>query len=97
MADSATLDFETKTAYTYTLSVSDGDSTVTADFDVSVENVNEQPAIAAQTFTVDENSARDVSVGTVVATDEDAQSIAVSLSYFLSVSDPTTNNADQQA
>ena len=95
VADSATLDFETKTAYTYTLSVSDGDSTVTADFDVSVENVNEQPAIAAQTFTVDENSARDVSVGTVVATDEDAQSIAVSLSYFLSVSDPTTNNADE--
>ncbi|NJK82442.1 MAG: hypothetical protein HC912_00085 [Saprospiraceae bacterium] len=68
------LDFETLNSYTLTVQVSDGDLTDEATVNISVTDVNENqtPVIAAQTFSIIENSANGTNVGTVIASDPDA-------------------------
>ncbi|MBC6410329.1 MAG: cadherin domain-containing protein, partial [Ekhidna sp.] len=62
------LDFETTQSYTLKVSVSDGELSATADITVNVTDVDEGPAIADQTFSVAEDAATGIVVGTVKAT-----------------------------
>lgn len=83
VANSAALNFETTPIFALTVQVTDNASpplsasnTVT----ISLTNVNEAPVVAAQTFSVAENSVNGTVVGTVVASDPDANT---TLSYSL--------------
>lgn len=63
-----TLDYETTQVYALTVQVSDGTNTTEAAVTINVRNVNDNaPTIAAQTFSVAENTAART-VGTVMAT-----------------------------
>ena len=75
VATSAALNFEATPTFALTVQVTDngvpvlsGTNTIT----INLTNVNETPAIAPQTFSVNENVASGTTVGTVVATDPDA-------------------------
>ncbi|MBC6411120.1 MAG: cadherin repeat domain-containing protein, partial [Ekhidna sp.] len=65
------LDFETTQSYTLKVSVSDGKLSSNADITVNVTDVdeNQKPVIADQTFSIAENTASGVDIGTIVATD----------------------------
>lgn len=73
--DKTNLDFETTESYTLTLTVTDG-ANLSAEEDVTIEvndlNDNNPVVTASQTFDVDEDAANTTSVGTVAATDADA-------------------------
>ncbi|MCP4348180.1 MAG: hypothetical protein GY795_21975, partial [Desulfobacterales bacterium] len=65
---SSLLDYETISAYTLTVAVSDGMNTVSAVITINIIDVNEQVlTVKDQEFSVDENSADNTPVGTVVA------------------------------
>jgi VCBS repeat-containing protein len=73
VANGAALNFEAATAFNLTVRVADGGGlSSTATVTVNINNVNEAPFIANQTFSVSENSANGTMVGTVVASDPDA-------------------------
>ena len=73
VASTAALNFETTPTFSLTVSVTDA-GTLSANNTVTVNltNVNEEPTIAPQTFSIAENSANGAAVGTVLATDPDA-------------------------
>ncbi len=82
VADVAQLDYETTTTFGLTVQVADdgtGTLTDSATITVNLTNVNDAPVIAAQTFTIDENSANDTAVDTVVATDADNDTLTYSI------------------
>ncbi|GAA4422691.1 cadherin domain-containing protein [Bremerella cremea] len=73
--DSAALDYETNTELTFTVVATDtAGNDVEQLITVTINNVNEDPVITtgATDFSVDEDALDNVSVGTVVSTDEDA-------------------------
>ncbi len=76
-----TLDFETKTSHEITIGVTDGKTKATAKVTITVIDADENmpPVIAAQTFSVAENSAVNTVVGTVVATDPDGDILTYTL------------------
>ncbi|NVK42832.1 MAG: cadherin repeat domain-containing protein, partial [Oceanospirillaceae bacterium] len=73
--DKTNLDFETTESYTLTLTVTDG-SNLSASEDVTINvndlNDNDPVVTASQTFSVNDNAANSTSVGTVAASDADA-------------------------
>ena len=73
---SSELDYESgATSYTLSLTVSDGANTSSAEtVTININDLNDNAPIitASQSFSIDENSADDTSVGTVAATDADA-------------------------
>ena len=74
VATSSELDHESTASYTLALSVSDGVNTASAEtLSINVDDVNDNAPIitAAQSFSIDENSANGTIIGTVVATDAD--------------------------
>ena len=75
VADASQLDYETTpTSYNLLVTVSDGETTSSAEtVTINVNDLNDNTPIitASQSFNVDENSANDTSVGTVMATDAD--------------------------
>ena len=74
-----TVDYETTQTYTLTVQVSDGTNTAEADITINVRNLNDNaPTIAAQTFSVAENTASRT-VGTVMATDADGDALTFSI------------------
>ena len=88
VSDSSRLDFESATSATLVATATDNgnpaassNSTLT----VSILDVNDRPTIAAQNFTVAENSANGAVVGTVIASDVDA---GQSLTYAITASAP---------
>ncbi len=73
--ENADLDFETDREFTLLVSVSDNGSpvmTTTVEQTVQIGDVNEQPVIQASMLAVSESAATDDEVGSVVATDPDA-------------------------
>ncbi len=67
------LDHETKSSYQVTVRVTDSRGLSHEEtFTVTVNDLNEAPALNNQSFRVDENAANGTVVGTVVATDVDA-------------------------
>lgn len=83
------LDFETKKSYSFKVRVTDGVASDTADVVVNIEDVNEKPVIADYTFSVDENSPKGKTVGTVKVKDVDTWTV---MNYALK--DSTKNIAD---
>jgi VCBS repeat-containing protein len=83
VANSAVLNFETTPSFALTVQVTDNapsplsaSNTVT----INLTNVNEAPVVAAQTFSLAENSANGTAVGTIVASDPDT---GTTLTYAL--------------
>ena len=76
VADASQLDYETTpTSYNLLVTVSDGETTSSAEtVTINVNDLNDNLPIinASQSFSIDENSADDTSVGTVAASDADA-------------------------
>jgi len=70
-------DFETKNSYSVRIRTTDqGSLTFEKVFTITINDVNETPVItAAQTFTINENLANSSTVGSLVATDQDAGTI----------------------
>ncbi len=77
--DSAALDFETQSGYSLTVETSDGALLSTTTVNVNIGDVNEAPVVNDQSFAVDENSANGTSVGTVVADDQDGDTLSYSI------------------
>ncbi|WP_421894665.1 choice-of-anchor D domain-containing protein [Marinoscillum sp.] len=78
--DSSHFDFETTSMFDLGVAVSDGSLADTAMVVIRVIDVNEtpenhQPVILDQSFTIEENTRSGVVVGTVVASDEDGDSL----------------------
>lgn len=98
----ATLDYETTPSYTVTVTVTDGgitgDTTPksdTATITIAVVDVNEEPAIAAQTRAVDENAVIGSTVGApLVATDPDTSQL---LFFTLSGASASKFTVDSQS
>ena len=75
VADNTNLDYEITTQYILSLTVSDGDNTSPSEnvmININDLNDNTPVIMASQLFNIDENSANNTSLGTVIATDEDA-------------------------
>ncbi|MRT93835.1 cadherin domain-containing protein [Ancylomarina sp. 16SWW S1-10-2] len=75
IADNTNLDFETTTTYTLSVTVGDGKNTSSVQtVSINVTDINDElPVItASQTFNIDEVAVNNASVGTVLATDDDA-------------------------
>ena len=66
-------DADANNVYQLTLEVSDSTHTISQAFDITVNDTNDNAPIitAAQSFSIDENSANGTAIGTVVATDAD--------------------------
>ena len=83
VANSATLNFESIPSIALVVKVLDngsGNLSSQAVITVSITDVNELPAISNQSFLIAENSANGTSVGTIIATDQDAgQTISYSI------------------
>ena len=70
-------DYETKSTYTATLTINDGVNDATQDITVTVTDVNEAPLFtSASAFSADEQQ---LSIGTVVASDQDGNSLSFSM------------------
>ncbi len=82
LATGKTLDFETAESHTLSVAVTDGKLTSNAAVTITVVDVDENvaPTIAAQTFSIDENSATNTVIGTVAATDADGDTLTFSSS-----------------
>ena len=75
VANAMMLDHETVTSVTMTVRATDSgnpSSSTTATVVIAINDVNESPEMAAQSFSVAENAANGTVVGTVLATDIDA-------------------------
>lgn len=88
VANSTALDFETTPSFTLTVEVSDGSLNASNTVTINLMNVNEPPIIAAQTFSIAENSAAATPVGTVLASDPDADDTS-----SFAITAGNTNNA----
>jgi VCBS repeat-containing protein len=91
VANSAALDFETTSSFTLVVKVQDngsGSLSSQATITVSLKAINQAPVISNQSFSVNENTANGLTVGTIVASDPDASQ---TLSY--SITAGNTSNA----
>jgi hypothetical protein len=76
VANSGAVNFEATPSFSLTIQVNDSGSPFpnlggTGTITINLNNVNDPPVVADQSFNVDENSANGVGVGTVVATDDE--------------------------
>lgn len=83
VADNSTLDYETTTSYTLTFEVSDDaptPATATRTITVNVQDINEQPVIAAAgPYSIAENATVGTSIGTMSATDVENHNITFAI------------------
>ena len=77
----AILDYEIKTSYKLTVVVFDGLARDTATVTINVLDVNEKPEIADASYSVEENTAAGLVLGTLVATDPDKSAPNNTLTY----------------
>jgi len=77
--DGTRLDYEIKNTYPLTVQISDGTSATIITVTVTVNDVNENPAVSNQSFSVNENSPEGTVVGTVVASDPDTTLLTYSI------------------
>jgi hypothetical protein len=77
--DSNILNFEATSEFQLTISINDGELTTNTIVNITINNINESPLILAQSFSLDENSGDNTSVGTVTATDQDGDELTFSI------------------
>ncbi len=77
--DGTRLDYETKKTYPLTVQISDGTAATSVTVTVAVNDVNENPVVANQSFSVNENSTEGTVVGTVEASDPDTALLTFSI------------------
>ncbi len=77
--DGTRLDYEIKKSYPLTVQISDGSNATSATVTISVNDVNENPVVGNQSFSVNENSPEGTVVGTVVASDPDMTLLTYSI------------------
>ena len=72
-------DFETKTSYSTSVTVTDGINSITENINIAITNLDDNPTnfISSASFSANENQS---SIGTVVASDADTQSLTYSIS-----------------
>ncbi len=90
VADNSSLDYETTSQYSLTVQVTDDGSpnlSDTATVTINVTGTNEAPVLGNATFSLDEDAANGVNVGTVSGTDQDSP--AQTLTYAI-----TAGNGD---
>ncbi len=76
----AAINFETNPVFTLTVEVSDGNGgTATATITINLVDVNDNPDVEPQSFTVDVNSPNGTIIGAVLATDEDGDPLTYSI------------------
>ncbi|MEQ9402207.1 MAG: cadherin domain-containing protein [Cyclobacteriaceae bacterium] len=74
---SSELDFETTHAFTLEVEVNDGNGgTDSGTVTVNLIDLNENPVVENQTFSIDENSPDDTIVGIIEATDQDSDALS---------------------
>ena len=89
VANVTAVDFETNPVFNLTVTVTDNGTPIlsgSAAVTINLSDVNDAPSIANQSFSVPENSANGVAVGTVVASDQDA---GQTLTYAITAGDPS--------
>jgi len=76
-----TLDHEALNTYNLTVSVFDGAHTVSSPYTINIANIDESPVFdtTISTFSVNENSAPSVLVGTIIASDPEAAGVTYSI------------------
>lgn len=81
LRENQSLDFETAVTHSITVRVSDGISASSAAITINVTDIDENsaPSIADQSFTVAEDLADTTTIGTIVATDPDSDTLAFSI------------------
>lgn len=78
--DAAAFDHETNPTFSLSIGVDDGNGgTSAATISISVNDINEAPAISSQSFSLDENVAEGTVVGSLVATDPDGDVVTFAL------------------
>ncbi len=79
LTDGQSLNYEDATGFSITVSVSDEELTATASVSITVTDVNMAPVIIDQSFSVAEDIADDVTIGTVQASDPDEDALRFSI------------------
>lgn len=81
VADVTVLDFEINPSFALTVEVADAEFTAAATITINLTDIaeNTAPQISAQSFSLEENSAAGTIVGTVVATDAEADILSFSI------------------
>jgi parallel beta-helix repeat protein len=90
VANSAALNYESSPSFSLIIKVQDNGSgtlSSTATITISLNNINEYPIVANQTFSVNEFAAKGTIVGTVLASDPDAGQV---LSYAITAGNTST-------
>lgn len=87
IANTTAIDFETGSPFSLTVQVTDdgGTTTDTATVTVNIQDANDPPIIAPQSFNVDENSVATTFVGTVLANDFETP---LGLTFAITSGDP---------
>ncbi|MDW3192400.1 MAG: cadherin domain-containing protein [Cytophagales bacterium] len=78
--DSTFFNFESTTSFSLTVVVSDGEVTASATITVNLEETNDAPVIADQTFSLAENPTNGTIIGQITASDEDEDELTFSIS-----------------
>ncbi|MDX2001867.1 MAG: cadherin domain-containing protein [Chitinophagales bacterium] len=73
--DESFMDHENYQSFTITVEVSDGSLTEQAVFTININDINEMPSLSDALFSINENSTNGATVGTLTATDVDANSV----------------------
>ncbi|WP_172435952.1 cadherin domain-containing protein [Sediminicola luteus] len=92
VSESASIDYETKTSYTLTITVNDGELDASSTITVNITDVAENvaPVVAAQSFNLSEDTGAGALIGTIIATDENADP----LSFTISINDDDAVSID---
>ncbi|WP_312473279.1 cadherin domain-containing protein [Neobacillus sp.] len=77
VADSSKLDYETIQSFTLKVQVSDGTYTADTRVTINLNNLNDNTPVTKDTvFTIDENAANGTEIGTVMASDDDGDTLS---------------------
>ncbi len=79
IANSIPIDFEVNTVFTLDVEGNDGTLTSTETITIRLNDINESPTITSQVFTIEENSEKNTSVGTIIASDPEEGALTFSI------------------
>jgi len=84
VVDPSALDYEDTTNFSYTIKVTDGDGeTHTATLNITLEDLNEAPTLANDSFNIDENTTNGTEIRTIIGIDLDTTAPNNTLTYSI--------------